>query len=111
MGNMEVLETTYFERNAQEMLRNAGYTKAAFAEKMGVAAQNVNKTIATKNVYTLMKIAKLLGVSLDMVLTGGETEKCSIDGFVEINGETFRLKCREDLVQALEKVSQPDDNL
>ena len=101
---MEVLETTYFERNAQEMLRNAGLTKAAFAEKMGVAAQNVNKTIATKNIFTLMKISKLLGVSLDMLITGGEGNKCLIDGFVEINGETYRLKSREDLIHALEKV-------
>lgn len=104
MSNMEVLETTYFECNAQVMLRNAGFTKAAFAEKMGVAAQNVNKTIATKNIFTLMKISKLLGVSLDMLITGGTDEKCSIDGFVEINGETYRLKSREDLINALEKV-------
>ena len=78
---------------------------------MGVAAQNVNKTIATKNVYTLMKIAKLLGVSLDMLITGGENEKCAIDGFVEINGETYRLKSREDLVQALEKISETENNV
>lgn len=105
---MEVLETTYFERNAQQMLRNAGFTKAAFAEKMGVAAQNVNKTIATKNVHTLMKIAKLLNISLDMIITGEDTNKCSIDGFVEINGETYRLKSLKDLIYTLEKASQID---
>ena len=69
---MNVLDATYFELNAHNMLRSAGLTKAAFAEKMGVAAQNVNKTIATKNIFTLMKISNLLGVSLDMLITGTE---------------------------------------
>lgn len=67
---MEVLETTYFELNALEMLHKAGLNKSAFAEKLGVAAQNVNKTIATKNVFTLIRISKLLGVSLEMIITG-----------------------------------------
>jgi hypothetical protein len=43
-----------------------------------------------------------------MIITGEDTNKCSIDGFVEINGETYRLKSLKDLIYTLEKASQID---
>ena len=101
---MEVLETTYFERNAQDMLRNAGLTKAAFAEKMGVAAQNVNKTIATKNVYTLIKISKLLGLSLNCLISGEAEIKENINGYVEVNGTIYKVHSKQDLLDLIEKL-------
>ena len=101
---MEVLETTYFECNAQDMLRNAGLTKAAFAEKMGVAAQNVNKTIATKNVYTLMKISKLLGLSLNYLISGEAEIKENINGYVEVNATIYKIQSKQDLLNLIEKL-------
>lgn len=98
-------DKTFFEENAAELLSKAGLNKAKFAEKMGVARQNIQKVFETKNVFTLVKAAEVLSVSLDFLITGKMEDKCSIDGFVEINGETHRLRSREDLVQALEKTS------
>lgn len=102
---MDILEKTYFETNAADLLREKRLTKAAFAEKMGVKAQNVNKVFETKNVNTLMRAAQVLGVSLDFLISGGEVaESChaSIDGFIEVNGIVHRIRCREDIEKVLE---------
>lgn len=98
-------DRTFFEENATDLLNDAGLNKAKFAEKMGVARQNIQKVFETKNVFTLIKASEVLGVSLDLLITGEREGKCTIDGFVEINGETHRLKSREDLIKALEKAS------
>lgn len=96
-------EQTYFERNAEEMLRNAGLTKAKFSEKMGIARQNVQKVFETKNVFTLMRAAGILNVPLTVLIYGKESEY-SIDGFVEVNGTTYRLKSREDIEDLLSRI-------
>ena len=72
---------THFELNAEELLRNAGLTKAKFSEKMGIARQNVQKVFETKNVFTLMKAAEILNVPLTVLIYGKESESV-IDGFV-----------------------------
>ena len=100
---MDILENTYFETHAADLLREKRLTKAAFAEKMGVKAQNVNKVFETKNVNTLMRAAQVLGVSLDYLINGSKPDGAStIDGFIEVNGVVHRIKCREDLEKVLE---------
>ena len=100
---MDILEKTYFETHAAEILKEKHLTKAAFAEQMGVKAQNVNKVFETKNVCTLQKVAQVLGVSLDYLISGGKPDGAStIDGFIEVNGVVHRIKCREDLEKVLE---------
>lgn len=100
---MDILENTYFETHAADLLREKRLTKAAFAEKMGVKAQNVNKVFETKNVNTLMRAAQVLGVSLDYLISGSKPDGTStIDGFIEVNGVVHRIKCREDLEKVLE---------
>lgn len=96
-------EGTYFETHAEELLRNAGLTKAKFSEKMGIARQNVQKVFETKNVYTLMRAAEILGTNLDTLIYGSK-EGNAIDGFVEVNGTTYRLKSREDIESLLERI-------
>ena len=94
---------TYFELHAEELLKQAGLNKARFAEQMGVARQNIQKTFETKNVFTLMRAAEILNVPLPLLIYGEET-KSSIDGFVEVNGTTYRLKSREDIEDILLKI-------
>lgn len=96
-------EKTYFELHAEELLKQAGLNKARFAEQMGVARQNIQKTFETKNVFTLMRAAEILNTPLT-VLIYGEEAKSSIDGFVEINGVTYRLKSREDIEDLLSRI-------
>lgn len=100
---MDILENTYLETHAANLLRGKRLTKAAFAEKMGVKAQNVNKVFETKNVNTLMRAAQVLGVSLDYLIGGSKTDDASnIDGFIEVNGVVHRIRCREDIEKVLE---------
>lgn len=96
-------ERTYFEAHAEELLKQAGLTKAGFAGRMGVARQNVQKVFETKNVFTLMRAAGILNVPLTVLIYGMESES-SIDGFVEVNGSTYRLKCRKDIEDILLKI-------
>lgn len=94
---------TYFEAHAEELLRNAGLTKAKFSERMGVARQNIQKVFTTKNVFTLMKAAEVLGVDLN-ILIYGKKEETIIDGFVELNGVTYRPKCKKDIEDLISKI-------
>ena len=93
-------DKTHFEQNAEELLKQAGLNKARFAEQMGVARQNIQKTFETKNVFTLMRAAEILNAPLTVLIYGKEA-KSSIDGFVEVNGTTYRLKSREDIEDLL----------
>ena len=79
------VENTYFEANATELLSNAGLNKAKFAEKMGVARQNIQKVFETKNVFTLMRAAEVLGVSLNHLISGDIQSENSVNGYVEVN--------------------------
>ena len=63
-------DKTHFEQNAEELLKQAGMTKAKFSEKMGIARQNVQKVFETKNVFTLMKAAEILGTDLNTLIYG-----------------------------------------
>ena len=60
-------DTTYFEENATRILDRKNISKAQLAKEMGVAPQNINKLIGTKNVYTLSKISKFL-LSTDLFI-------------------------------------------
>ena len=102
---MEVLEKTYFEIHAVKILKDKHLTKAAFAEKMEVKPQNVNKVFETKNITTLMRSAQVLGVSLDYLIKGDmvtEEQNSVVNGFVEVNGTVYRLRSKEDMVRVLE---------
>lgn len=100
---METLEQTYFEIHAEELLKQAGLTKAQFAAKMNIKPQNVNKLLGTNNVHTLTRIADLLGVSLPYVLNGPKISE-PLNGFVEYNNTIYKIKNKEDLEALLAKI-------
>ena len=96
------LENTYFEANATELLSNAGLNKAKFAEKMGVARQNIQKVFETKNVFTLMRAAEVLGVSLNHLISGNIQSEASINGYIEVNGTIHKVQSKQDLLNLIE---------
>lgn len=90
-------DKTFFEQNAEELLKNAGLTKAKFSERMGVARQNVQKVFETKNVFTLIKASEILNVPLVTLIYGDMNTQTAIDGFVEVNGIVYRIKDKKDI--------------
>lgn len=96
------VENTYFEANATELLSNAGLNKAKFAEKMGVARQNIQKVFETKNVFTLMRAAEVLGVSLNHLISGNIQSETTINGYIEVNGTIHKVQSKQDLLNLIE---------
>lgn len=97
-------ETTYFENHAPEMLAKAGITKTKLAEKLGVAPQNIKKVIETKNVKTLIRVAEVLGVTLDELLYGNENVETSITGYIEVGGAIHKIQSKADIESVLSKL-------
>ncbi len=96
-------DKTFFESNAELLLKEAGLSKAKFAERMGIARQNIQKLFGTKNIFSLIQAADVLGVPLLTLIYGKENETV-IDGFVEVNGTVFRVKSRKDIEDLLTKI-------
>ena len=99
---MPILNNTYFEDYALELLAAAKLNKAQFAERMGVARQNIQKVFETKNIITLQRAADVLGVPLNYLLFG--TKEASICGYIEINDTVYSIKTINDFVQLIDKV-------
>lgn len=96
------LDKTFFEENATELLNNAGLNKAKFAEKMGVARQNIQKVFETKNVFTLMKAAEVLGVSLNHLISGEVQSENIVSGYIEANGTIHKVQSKQDMLNLIE---------
>ena len=100
-------ECTFFEKNGDALLRRMGISKTEFAEKMGVKKQNVNTLFATKNILVLKKAAQVLDVPLEtLIADASEKEEISINGFVEVNRELYRVRDKEELLRVLQAVEE-----
>ena len=100
-------EKTYFEEYGEALLRRMGITKTEFADKMGVKKQNVNTLFATKNILVLKKAAKVLGVPVETLISEPqEKEEITINGFVEVNKEIFKVRDKEELLRVLQAVEE-----
>ena len=97
------VEKTFFEEHGNEMLNKAGINKAQFAKSMGVAPQNVGKLLSTKNVLTLDKVSKLLGVSLHYLIHGEEQVNDDIHGCLFVNGNPVVINSRAELEEFLKE--------
>ena len=91
------VEKTYFEEHAEEMLSNAGITKAQFAKAVGVAPQNISKLFSTKNILTLSKVSTVLNVSLNFLLNGTQQSAEDIHGCLFVNGTPILINSLADL--------------
>lgn len=92
-------------RNVKDLLKVRKMQQKELAEKMGVAASYLSSALTgNPTIETLQKIASALGVPVSVLLR----ERDYITGFVEINGEGYRIDKWEDiqtLISRHERVS------
>lgn len=109
---MPLLDRTYFETNAAELLGRAGLSKARFAERMGVARQNIQKVFETKNVLTLMKAADVLGLPFITLISGDDAPvqgNADICGYLEYGGTITKVRSVGDVRRWLKAVDSNAD--
>lgn len=99
---MPVLNKTYFEEHALELLAAAKLNKAQFAAEMGVARQNIQKVFETKNIITLQRASDVLGAPLDLLLYG--TKQTQINGYLEINDVIYPIKTNKQFAELINEV-------
>lgn len=87
-----------------ELLVEKGISKTRFAEMMGVQKQNVNLLLNTNNIQKLEQIAEVLGVEFSELFVNDKPVEEAVNGFVEYQGEVFRIKSKADLEELLKKM-------
>lgn len=55
----------------EKRIKEKGFTKRSFAEKMGISPTNLNSMIESPSFPTLTKVAETLGMSLPELLDDG----------------------------------------
>lgn len=85
------------------LVEQRGMSKAEFAKQMGIVRQNLDAMLESKkkDINTVIRMAEVLGLSLDEFLYGKQMVK--INGFVCIEDVMFVIKSREDLMKVLEE--------
>jgi len=103
----EMDEITYFEKYGDNLLKKHGLSKTEFSERMGIKKQNVNALFSTKNILLLKKAAQVLDEPIETLIADGtQKEETSINGFVEVNGEVYRVRDKEELLRVLNAVEE-----
>ena len=97
-----LITKTYLETHCDILLANANLTKSQFAKQMGVARQNINKVLQTKNVIILQKVSTILNVPLNTLISGASTSL--INGFIELNDKVYTIKTKEDLLNLIQQL-------
>lgn len=99
------LNTTDMELRIKELCKEKGLRMSDIANKMGVDRANLTASLKGNPTLSRLKdVAKILGVEV-YELFQEKNESCRIDGFVELDGETVRLRNAADLMQAACRVS------
>ena len=93
------------ELRIKELCKEKGLRMSDIANKMGVDRANLTASLKGNPTLSRLKdVAKILGVEV-YELFQEKNESCRIDGFVELGGETVRLRNASDLMQAACRVS------
>lgn len=89
----------------EEILKERGISKTQFADMMGIKKQNVNLLIETNNIRKIEEIANKLGVKFTDLIHDSTSESYSkIMGFIDVNGEIFRIKSKVDIEELLKNI-------
>lgn len=64
-----ISDKLYLEEHGEELLKELGMTKAEFARRMGIHKQNVNSVLATKHIEIIRKIAEVLNVPFELLIS------------------------------------------
>ena len=65
----------YFEEHGERLLKSKGITKAEFARRLGICKQNVNSIFSTKSVIVLRKVAQVLDIPFELLISYPERTK------------------------------------
>ena len=89
----------------EEILKERGISKTQFADMMGIKKQNVNLLIETNNIRKIEEIANKLVVKFTDLIHDSTSESYSkIMGFIDVNGEIFRIKSKVDIEELLKNI-------
>ena len=67
----------YFEAKGEELLERIGMRKSEFARQMGIRKQNVKSLFKSKNLETIYKASKVMGVPFELLI--GYIEEPELD--------------------------------
>ena len=59
----------YFEEHGERLLKSKDITKAEFARRLGICKQNVNSIFSTKSVIVLRKVAQVLDIPFELLIS------------------------------------------
>ena len=62
-------EQLYFEEYGEQLLKRKGISKAEFARRLGIHKQNVNSVFSTKSVIVLRKVAQVLDLPFELLIS------------------------------------------
>ena len=88
------------------LVEQRGMSKAEFAKQMGIVRQNLDAMLDSKkkDINTVIRMAEVLGLSLDEFLYGKQSVK--INGFVSIDDTVYTIKQKEDLTKVIEEIEK-----
>jgi len=92
----------------KEILKERGMTMLQLAEELGIHRTNLSTSLSgNPTLSRLDQIAKILDVKLtDLFREDEGVKEKKLNGFVEFDGEIFRINAVEDLVELLNKVKE-----
>ncbi len=86
----------------EQILLEKRITKSAFADMLGIKKQNVNTVLETRNLDKIQEIADILGVDyLELITDKKEEQKPLLNGYIEYNGEIYKIANKEDVENLL----------
>ena len=88
------------------LVEQRGMSKAEFAKQMGIVRQNLDAMLDSKkkDINTVIRMAEVLGLSLDEFLYGKQNVK--INGFVSVDDIVYTIKQKEDLTKVIEEIEK-----
>jgi transcriptional regulator with XRE-family HTH domain len=92
----------------KEIIKEKGMTMQQLAEELGIHRTNLSTSLSgNPTLSRLEDIAKILDVKVtDLFRVDEGVKEKKLNGFVEFDGEIFRINSIEDLVELLNKVKE-----
>lgn len=93
------------------LVEQRGMSKAEFAKQMGIVRQNLDAMLESKkkDINTAIRMAEVLGLSLDEFLYGKQMVK--INGFVSVDDTIYTISQKDDLQRVLAEIEKLEKTL